>query len=225
MQSCRGPRHLLLLAHLSLLPPAVATLTSLIATTKAFMLNCCGFQIILKRLHVYSVRLCSINKNILYVGKELFEEKLPLQNGDCVYQLRKLKPHTWYEVKISYPASIPASLSLQLMKGASDLELNQGRKLLNTEKLIFKTVNDRVRMSVLVNVKPEGVVAIPGKQEREYIMFNIVCDELLLGIPHKAWHVVGLLLACLLLAFVVPSFLPSLLLPQNGNHLTFTKES
>lgn len=28
-------------------------------------------------------------------------------------------------------------------------------------------------MSVLVNVEPEGVVAIPGKQEREYVMFNI----------------------------------------------------
>ena len=28
-------------------------------------------------------------------------------------------------------------------------------------------------MSVLVNVEPEGVVAIPGKQETEYIIFNI----------------------------------------------------
>ncbi|XP_051134602.1 uncharacterized protein LOC127253855 isoform X2 [Andrographis paniculata] len=150
---------------------------------------------------------------------------LPLQNGDCIYQLRELKPHTWYEVKISYPASIPASFSLQLIKGASGLGLNQGRKLLNTEKLIFKTVNDQVGMSVLVNVKPEGIVAIPGKQEREYVVFNIVCDELFLGIPHKAWYVVGLLLACLVLAFVIPSFLPPLFLPKNGNPLTASKES
>ncbi|KAK4417060.1 hypothetical protein Salat_2531500 [Sesamum alatum] len=131
----------------------------------------------------------------LHVGVELLKETLPLQNGACLYQLRGLRPHMWYEVKISYPASIPASFSLQLNRGTSDLGLNLGRKLLNTEKIIFMTdgmlsLIDQGGMSVLVNVKPEGVVAVPGKREREFVMFNIVCDELLLGIPHKAWYVV-----------------------------------
>ncbi|KAL6524042.1 hypothetical protein OROMI_031137 [Orobanche minor] len=162
----------------------------------------------------------SIEK-VLNVGEELFKETLPLQNGACLYQLRGLRPHTRYEVKISYPASIPASFSLRLSRGTSDLGLNHGRKLLNTEKLIFKTdgmsLIEQGGMYVVVNVKPEGVVALPGKQEREYIMFNIVCDELLLGIPHKAWYVAVLALACLVFAFVVPSFLPPFLLPKNGN--------
>ncbi|KAG6409578.1 hypothetical protein SASPL_127618 [Salvia splendens] len=132
----------------------------------------------------------------------------------------------WYEVKISYPSSIPASFSLQLKRGAPDLGLNQGRKLLNTEKIIFKTdgitsLIEQGEMSVLVNVEPEGVVAIPGKQETEYIIFNIVCDELFMGIPHEAWYVVVFILLGLVLAFVVPPYLPVFLLPKNGRQPLF----
>lgn len=39
-----------------------------------------------------------------------------------------------------------------------------------------------------------------------------VCDELLLGIPHKAWWVAILVLLCIGFAFIVPSFLPTNLL-------------
>ncbi|XP_047971760.1 uncharacterized protein LOC125214681 isoform X2 [Salvia hispanica] len=121
---------------------------------------------------------------VLRVGEELFKEVLPLQNGARFYHLHGLKPQMWYEVKISYPSSIPASFSLQLKRGAPDLGLNQGRKLLNTEKIIFKTdgitsLIEQGEMSVLVNVEPEGVVAIPGKQETEYIIFNIACFDCL----------------------------------------------
>ncbi|KAL3645193.1 hypothetical protein CASFOL_010373 [Castilleja foliolosa] len=152
---------------------------------------------------------------VLDVGEELLKETLLLQNGDCLYQLRGLRPHTWYEVKISYPASVPTSFSLRLSRGISD---NLARKLLNTEKLIFKTngMYSLGEMYVAVNVEPEGIVAIPGEQEREYVMFNIVCDERLMGISHKAWYIAVLVLLCLVFAFVVPSFLPPFLLPKNG---------
>ncbi|XP_057799846.1 uncharacterized protein LOC131015450 [Salvia miltiorrhiza] len=167
-----------------------------------------------------------MNDKVLRVGEELFKETLPLQSGARLYHLQGLKPQTWYEVKISYPASIPASFSLQLERGTPDLGLNQGRKLLNTEKIIFKadgitSLIERGDMFVLVNVEPEGVVAIPGKQEMEYVVFNIVCDELLLGIPHEAWYVVVFVLLGLVLAFVVPSYLPAFLLPKNGRQPLF----
>ncbi|CAA2976261.1 uncharacterized protein LOC111402439 isoform X1 [Olea europaea subsp. europaea] len=118
------------------------------------------------------------NAKVLHVGEELLKETLPLQMGSRLYELKGLKPHTWYEVKISYPASIPSSFSLQLKRGSSDLGLNMGRKLLNTEKLIFKTdgidsFSDQQGLHVMVNVEPEGVVAIPGKQERKFVIFNI----------------------------------------------------
>ncbi|GAB2302660.1 hypothetical protein Dimus_036658 [Dionaea muscipula] len=99
--------------------------------------------------------------------------------GSRLYQLQHLKSCTWYEVKISYPASIPAVFSMQLKQGGSDSELNTHRKLLNTEKLIFKTegitttIADQGGLYVLVTVEPEGIVAIPGAQDREFILFNI----------------------------------------------------
>ncbi|PQQ13901.1 uncharacterized protein Pyn_06405 [Prunus yedoensis var. nudiflora] len=153
---------------------------------------------------------------VLNVGEELWKETLPLKMGSRLYQLQGLKPDTWYEVKISYPASIPARFSIQLKRGDLESALTGNRRLLNTEKLIFKTEslgsNDQGGMYVLVSVEPEGVVAIPNVQEREHIIFNIVCDELLLGIPYKAWWVVGFVLVCLVLAFTIPAFLPPFLL-------------
>ncbi|KAM5565602.1 hypothetical protein ABKV19_019557 [Rosa sericea] len=157
-----------------------------------------------------------IDKKVLNVGEELWRENLPLRMGSRLYRLQGIKPDTWYEVKISYPASIPASFSIQLKRGDLELPLNGNRRLLNTEKLIFKSENDGSNDQggtyVLVTVEPEGVVAIPNVQEREYIIFNIVCDELLLGIPHQAWWVVGFVVVCLVLAFIIPSFLPPFLL-------------
>ncbi|CAN7021681.1 unnamed protein product, partial [Brassica rapa subsp. trilocularis] len=115
----------------------------------------------------------------LYAGKELRKESLPLQSGSRVYRLQGLKSSSWYEVKISYPASIPALFSLQLLRnGGTGLKLNQMRRLLNTEKLIFKTesfekVDDKDGLYVLVTVEPEGIVAIPNFKERSFIIYNI----------------------------------------------------
>ncbi|KAG7590350.1 hypothetical protein ISN44_As07g025250 [Arabidopsis suecica] len=86
----------------------------------------------------------------LYVGKELWRETLSLQSGSRVYKLEGLKSNSCYEVKISYPASIPARFSLKLLKNREmGLKLNQMRRLLNTEKLMFKVesleeVNNKV---------------------------------------------------------------------------------
>ncbi|XP_021754016.1 uncharacterized protein LOC110719394 isoform X2 [Chenopodium quinoa] len=142
-----------------------------------------------------------VDQKELTVGKELFKESLPFQMGSRYYLLQGLKPDTWYEVKISYPATTPAIFSLQLKRGVSDVGMNRLRKLLNTEKLIFKAedldeINRQGGLYVLITVEPEGFVAIPGVQERENILFNIVCDELMLGIPHKAWLVATFALLC-----------------------------
>ncbi|PSR89325.1 GATA zinc finger domain-containing protein [Actinidia chinensis var. chinensis] len=172
----------------------------------------------------------TIDGKVLNVGEELWKETLLLQMGSRLYQLEGLKSHTWYEVKISYPASIPSSFSLLLTRDKSSLGHNRQRKLLNTEKLIFKTdemelPNDQGGMYVLVTVEPEGIVAIPNVLERKEVVFNIVCDELLLGIPRYAWWVVILVLLCLGLALGIPFFLPSYLLstnqhPQSGSHFS-----
>ncbi|KAL2345665.1 hypothetical protein Fmac_006950 [Flemingia macrophylla] len=181
----------------------------------------CNMLILLCILHIIvnGPTLCFGNKvedKVLKVGEELWTETMPLQGGSRFYQLQGLKPHTWYEVKISYPASIPASFSIQLKRNKSDGVLNNNRRLLNTEKLIFKTNRNQDEFQlILVTVEPEGFPAKRHVSERQFIIFNIVCDELLLGIPHKAWWVVALALLCLGISFIVPSFLPLYLLPKN----------
>ncbi|KAI3917627.1 hypothetical protein MKW98_021389 [Papaver atlanticum] len=162
-----------------------------------------------------------VDSKVLNVGEELLSETLPLQMGSRLYRLNELKSSTWYEVKISYPASIPSSFSIQLIRDKSVIGHNWNRRLLNTEKLIFKADSndipnhqslDQSEKYVLVSVEPAGVVAIPGVKERELVLFNIVCDELLLGIPHKAIWVGVLVLVCLGVACIVPAFLPPYLL-------------
>ncbi|CAL1386371.1 unnamed protein product [Linum trigynum] len=169
-----------------------------------------------------------VASNVLIPGNEMWKETLALQGGSRLYELRGLKSNTWYEVKISYPASIPASFTIQLKKDVSDLGMNWNRRLLNTEKLIFKTdefSGNQNQLYVLVTVEPEGVVAIPNVPEREAIIFNIVCDELLLGIPHKAWWVGVLVLLCLVAAFIIPRFLPVLMPPENGSSMSSSYDS
>ncbi|KAL5992137.1 hypothetical protein ACLOJK_013052 [Asimina triloba] len=152
----------------------------------------------------------------LNVGKELQQEELPLQMGSRLYQ-------------------IPASFSIELKQDKSDLEFNMKRRLLNTEKLIFKVDSDalviiqepgREEVYVLVTVEPAGVVALPHVQERQTVIFNIgkkqafvhVCDELSLGIPHKAWWVGMLAFLCIGMALIIPYFLPSLLRPRRTEY-------
>ncbi|XP_013585066.1 PREDICTED: uncharacterized protein LOC106293986 [Brassica oleracea var. oleracea] len=159
----------------------------------------------------------------LYAGKELRKETLPLQSGSRVYRLQGIKSSSWYEVKISYPASIPALFSLQLLRnGEMGLKLKQMRRLLNTEKLIFRTgsfeqVDDKEGMYVLVTVEPEGIVAIPNFKERSFIIYNIVCEEQLFGIAYSCWSVVVLVVLCLVVAVSLPRFLPSYLLIKDGD--------
>jgi len=43
---------------------------------------------------------------VLRVGKELVGETMPLRHGRRVYRVDGLRPSAWYEVKISYPASV-----------------------------------------------------------------------------------------------------------------------
>lgn len=56
--------------------------------------------------YVICLGICSIDVKVLSVGEELQQETLPLQMGHRVYQLHGLKASMWYEVKISYPASV-----------------------------------------------------------------------------------------------------------------------
>lgn len=51
---------------------------------------------------------CSAEEStrVLSVGEEVVGETMPLRHGRRVYRIDGLRPSAWYEVKISYPASV-----------------------------------------------------------------------------------------------------------------------
>ncbi|CAN6280928.1 unnamed protein product [Urochloa humidicola] len=161
------------------------------------------------------------SKRVLSVGKELVGETMPLRHGRRVYRIDGLRPSAWYEVKISYPASIPSSFSIQLLDDPDGVDWSsKNRRLLNTEKIIFKAEGSSP-VYVLVTVEPEGVVAKPNVPEREHALFNIVCDELMLGIPVFAWWLGIAALLCIVLASMAPLVLPlHKLLKYEGSDLS-----
>ncbi|CAL9747687.1 unnamed protein product [Musa acuminata subsp. burmannicoides] len=164
----------------------------------------------------------------LKVGEEIKGETMPLNSGQRTYELLGLRRSASYEVKISYPASIPASFSIQLQTTLPELWSRKTRRLLNTEKLIFKADNDESAF-VILTVDAAGVVAKPNVPERELVIYNIVCDELMLGIPHGAWWVGVAALLCLLLGILIPSFFPVHLLLKDedleSENIALTKVS
>ncbi|GLJ14996.1 hypothetical protein SUGI_0244850 [Cryptomeria japonica] len=160
---------------------------------------------------------------MLNVGEELTREVLPLSKGQSLYELHGLKAPRWYEVKISYPASIPARFSIAIVQDNSTKVFNLGRRLLNTEKLIFKAdnivpeVSGYDRIFALVSVEPAGVVAKSHFREQQFVIFNIVCDELLFGIPNQAWWVGFVVVLGIAIILSVTNFLPSEWLPRESS--------
>jgi hypothetical protein len=53
----------------------------------------------------------SLQPKILVVGEELKEETLQFKFGKRLYKLVGLREKTWYEIKISYPASVRANFN------------------------------------------------------------------------------------------------------------------
>ncbi|KAK1266284.1 hypothetical protein QJS04_geneDACA000528 [Acorus gramineus] len=137
---------------------------------------------------------------------ELQQETIPLQNGYRFYNILGLKASKCF--------------SIQLKSDPSDFGLNKNRRLLNTEKLIFNVKNHNwtsgdSKLYALVTVESEGIVGKLHVQERELVIFNIVCDELALGISYDAWWIGILVLLCLGLALIIPCALPPYLFQKD----------
>eukprot|EP00250_Pteridium_aquilinum_P009561 c18754_g1_i2 orf=532-1290(+) len=160
----------------------------------------------------------------LKVGQELFTEQLALNRGQCIYVLEGLELPKSYEVKISYPASIPASFTIELLKEGSFQATRGGRRLLNTEKLMFRAdesqgaeiYDDMLSAHVLVTVEPASVVAMPHTKDHTFAVFNILCEEVKFGIPRQAWWIGLLGAVAVLISAVAPMLLPRHLLPRKG---------
>ncbi|KAH7283306.1 hypothetical protein KP509_34G000300 [Ceratopteris richardii] len=169
----------------------------------------------------------------LQVGQELIAEKLPLQGGQCVYVLDGLELPKSYEVKISYPASIPASFTIKLLRSSPLQAVHGGRRLLNTEKLMFRAdeskdaeLYDGVLLArVMVAVEPAGVIALPHTKNHEFAIFNILCEEVKFGIPLQAWWIAFLGVIAVGISAIAPMILPQQLSPTGEPRLNCSNKS
>lgn len=181
--------------------------------------------VVAENVRTYDILRSTSDVRKLKVGQELFSEKLALKGGWCIYVLEGLELPKSYEVKISYPASIPASFTIQLLKATLSQATRGGRRLLNTEKLMFRAdesqgfeVHDGILSSyVFVKVEPAGVVAAPHIDDHEFAIFNILCEEVKFGIPLQAWWIALLGALAIMISAVAPMLLPQHLLPRKAD--------
>ncbi|KAJ7382861.1 hypothetical protein OS493_032230 [Desmophyllum pertusum] len=123
-----------------------------------------------------------------------------------VYHLVQLERSRSYELRVSYPSTTPTDFYIQLAPQEA-VQRRKTRKLLNIDKLVFR--NDLTEQFANVTAIRAGVPYDPASLA-EPVVYNIVLEELLLGIPWHAWRLVVLVI---LIAYVtVKCFVPRVLL-------------
>ena len=124
------------------------------------------------------------------------------------YELLGLKPGHQYEARVSYPASIPAKVTLQLVGAkSSSTGLHLGRRLLDTEKIIFSVSTDGS-----VAGHPHPLLLLTAQSTSPHrdgpqggsplIVYNILIQELWLGIPTDTLPLIIFALVLLLAVFL-----------------------
>uniref|UniRef100_A0A383VZ02 Uncharacterized protein n=1 Tax=Tetradesmus obliquus TaxID=3088 RepID=A0A383VZ02_TETOB len=139
-------------------------------------------------------------------------ELIDLDGDARAYQLVDLKPSTGYEVRLSFPASIPAFIKFQIVDSsaaAPPLRSKPARRLLDCEKLIFATdsngaVQGFANPAVLVTAKRRSVHRDGPTAGASKLVYNIVLAELLpvVGLPLDSIPVVVAVVAAVLIALV-----------------------
>lgn len=145
-----------------------------------------------------------------------------------------LEPNTEYEVRVSYPASMPTVFTMRLTPASGKPAVPSGslRRLLNTEKLVVRSTSQGVVLTpdgepaqLSLWAKVEGV-ASPLAPERKEAVFNIVLDPISAGVPGGVWSLWKALTLALLAAVALvvlltrwkgsPFLLPASLLEDNA---------
>lgn len=138
----------------------------------------------------------------LIPGRSLNQQLLRFGSHVARYSLQHLKPNTGYEVRVSYPATVPSKVTLQLASaGFEAAPARHRRHLLDTEKIIFHTDDQGVyqgkRPVVEMQAEATGIHRDGPDARPEYFLYNIVLAELMLGIPTDALPVVLMVIIAL----------------------------
>eukprot|EP00803_Ostreobium_quekettii_P009542 evm.model.scf_847EXC.10 EVM.evm.TU.scf_847EXC.10 scf_847EXC:54126-55400(-) len=111
-------------------------------------------------------------------------ERLRMGTDVKIYKMTGLKPGSTYELRVSYPATIPAAISFKIIPNAGGAEgalQRSSRRLLNVEKLPFHVELDATiegipagHALVSVSASPAGVrPSAINRPPEEWLIFNI----------------------------------------------------
>jgi len=126
---------------------------------------------------------------------------------------------------------IPASFDISFLQHRLQYRRNARRRLLNIEKTVFYIAGIYSQQDpgplgrVLVEVHPAGVISKHHASDHAFIIYNILCEEVLLGIPRQAWWV-GFLAVCVICsAFYISGRLPETLVPAKLRAVKHPREA
>jgi hypothetical protein len=158
----------------------------------------------------------ALERKELHADIELLRESInPSLKQINEYVLLDLQPNSFYEVKISYPATNPADFRITFVE---DSKPNTQRNLLNIEKVMFRTDEHGLvvgheqqdgKYVVKVECQYGGVSVDPAANYR-VIYYNIVLESLMYGVPKDTVWIVGVTIISLILVtcIFIPQILP-----------------
>ncbi|XP_074623480.1 uncharacterized protein LOC141881586 [Acropora palmata] len=121
----------------------------------------------------------------------------------AIYHLVQLKPGRRYELRVSYDATTPTDFCIHLM--SKDALGTFTRRLLNIEKIVFDNQKTVVEQFANVTAIRTGVPLQPASLTNP-VVYNIVLEELFMGIPWQVWKlaVIVLLISFFIVKYLVP---------------------
>lgn len=171
---------------------------------------------------------------VLRPNSQLSRELLKLDVEHKRYELTDLAPSTSYELRFSYPATIPARILFEVTGSSSDSTQrsrlrHSSRKLLNCEKTIISTdqlgrVQGHEHAAVVIQAQRSSVHRDGPGGGPEYLIYNLVLAQLWYGVPHDAFPLIYCAVALLVVVLIFTPIFTRRLLPRLLDWLTCTEE-
>ncbi|XP_068715546.1 uncharacterized protein [Montipora foliosa] len=121
----------------------------------------------------------------------------------AIYHLVQLTPGKSYELRVSYASTTPTDFNIHLI--SKDALGRLTRQLLNVDKMVFENPLAVTEQFANVTAIRTGVPMEPASIA-EPVIYNIVLEELLLGVPCHVWRLAFLVVViiCLTVKYLVP---------------------
>jgi hypothetical protein len=152
----------------------------------------------MKHLFVILVLVVLISCEVIDLVPDVTRFRESLRPGESkLYRMTNLQSEKKYEIRVSYPATMPAIFTIKVSNELSSLRGTHNKKLLNIEKEIFEAKSQE--MYAHVHVEREGESWDPKIRDSP-IIFNIIVETLVFGsVPSSAIRLIILVIVSMTL--------------------------